>query len=407
MTSALAGKELTRALRRALQHLYDPVELRHNPLPGLLGRKPFTDPVGDFRILLINAIGALKPASTTPANSNSQRYHDLLTYRFIEQMSQKEVASDMALSLRHLQRLEGQALRALAESMASAHGISLDWAGSDIEEDGTDGFDQVQQEIDWLKKTYPLEKVALHELLRPALETLAPLFEAQDVGVRVDVPAVMPQARAHVVPLQQAMLHLAGLLAEIYSGGGLVVRGTARPGSVELTILAEAPRQKNPDLPDDLASGIALVTQVVETSGGTLAYTWVDGKFSATLALNAREDSPVVLVVDDNQDTLLLLERYLANSPYAFAATSQPVHALTLLEQLRPAIVILDVMLPEIDGWSLLAQVKQHPQGRGVPVIISTILPQEKLAAMLGADGFLKKPFTARQLLDLFEKLGI
>jgi CheY-like chemotaxis protein len=112
-----------------------------------------------------------------------------------------------------------------------------------------------------------------------------------------------------------------------------------------------------------------------------------------------------VLVVDDNQDTLLLLERYLANSPYTFVGTNQPAQVLTLLQQRSPSLVILDVMLPETDGWSLLAQIKQHPRGRDLPIAISTILPQEKLAHALGADAFLQKPFTAQQLLDLIKQL--
>lgn len=405
MTFLLSGHDLTRALRRALQYLYDPVELRHNPLPALLGIPPFDDPVAGLRGLLVDSVSALKPGEAAPANSNAQRYYDLLTYRFIEQMSQKEVASDMALSLRHLQRLESQALRALAEAMAAARKIELDWNGDDAEGE-PETPDQVRQEIDWLKKTYPLEKVEPRELLRPSLETLAPLFRSQSIQARADLPDDLPLVQAHVVPLQQAILHLAGLVAEIFPGGALTVRGEIQASCVALTFSAESPRQSATIFPPNLASGIALARQVVEACGGTLEASWERGKFSGRLSLNAREQNPVVLVIDDNQDTLLLLERFLANSPYTFIGASQPAQTISLLEQHRPAVILLDVMLPETDGWSLLARVKQHPQGH-VPVIISTILPQEKLASMLGADAFLQKPFTARQLLDLLQQLGI
>ena len=405
MTPPLSGPGLTRALRRALQYLYDPVELRHNPLPALLGMPPFDDPVAGLRGLLMETIAALRPVESVPANSNAQRYYDLLTYRFIEQMGQKEVASDMALSLRHLQRLESQALRALAEAMAASRRIVLDWNGDEAD-DEPDTPDQVQQEIDWLKKTYPLEKVELRELLRPARETLSPLFQAQSIHVRFDLPGDLPRVQAHIIPLQQAILHLSGLVAESFPGGTLIVQGMAQASSVGLTFSAESPRQKTAILSAELANGISLVRQVVEACGGTLDTTWEHSKFSGVLSLNAREQNPVVLVIDDNQDTLLLLERFLAHSPYTFVGANQPEQALPLLEQHRPAIVLLDVMLPETDGWSLLAQVKRHPLGN-VPVVISTILPQEKLASMLGADAFIQKPFTARQLFDLFEKLGI
>lgn len=405
MMTPLPGNALTRALRRALRHLYDPVELRHNPLPVLLGLRAFNDPVADLRTFLIAAVAALKPALNAPTYSNAQRYHDLLTFRFVEQMSQKEVASDMALSLRHLQRLEGQALRALAEALAAAHGVTLVWNGDD-DADEPEPPDQLQGEIDWLKTNYPLEKVAVRELLRPALETLAPLFQAQSMVVQVVLPEDLPPARAHVIPVQQAILHLAGLIAESFPGGALTVRGAAGPSSVMLTLAADSPRQQSSAALAELSDGITLSRQVIEACGGALDAGWGHGKFNGVLNLDAREHNPVVLVVDDNQDTLLLLERYLANSPYTFVGTNQPAQVLTLLDQRRPSLVILDVMLPETDGWSLLAQIKQHPRGRDLPIVISTILPQEKLAHALGADAFLRKPFTAQQLLDLIKQLA-
>jgi len=402
MTSPLSGIELTRALRRALLHLYDPVELRHSPLPALLELGIFNNPVVELRALLTDAVSAIKPDLNTPANSNAHRYHDLLTYRFIEQMSQKEVASDMALSLRHLQRLEGQALRALAESLAAEHSLSLDWNGADDEPEAPG---QVEQEIDWLKKTYPLEKVTLRELLNPATETLSPLFDEQKITIHVDLPDALPPARAHIVPLQQAILHLASLFAEFFPNGTLTLYGESRLPRLELTFSAESPLQTVPALPAELVNGFSLARQVVEACGGALEVDWKLGRLSGAFTLNAQEETQTVLVVDDNQDTLLLLDRYLANSPYTFIGTSQPAQVLNLLEQHRPIIIILDVMLPETDGWSLLAQVKQHPQGHNLPVIISTILPQEKLAHMLGADAFLKKPFTAQQLFVLLKQL--
>ena len=171
-------------------------------------------------------------------------------------MSQKEVASDMALSLRHLQRLEGQALRALVESLADAHGVALAWNGDDVD-DEPEPPDQLQREIDWLKSNYPLEKVDLRELLRPALETLIPLFRAQSITVQVVLPDDLPQARAHIIPVQQAILHLAGLIAESFPGGALTVRGAAHPASVTLTFAAESPQQQTSALLADLSNGIA------------------------------------------------------------------------------------------------------------------------------------------------------
>ena len=68
---------------------------------------------------------------------------------------------------------------------------------------------------------------------------------------------------------------------------------------------------------------------------------------------------------------------------------------------------MLDVMLPGIDGWELLGRLREHPRTRNVPVVISTILPQEQLALALGAAAFLRKPINRETLLSSLDRLLI
>lgn len=404
MAPSLPGDQLVHVLRRALQHLYDPVELRHSPLPSLLGMNRLSDPVGDLRNLLIAAVEALKPQANSPSQTNSQRIYDLLTFRFVEQMSQKEVASDMALSLRHFQRLEAQALSVLAETIAAQHGLVLTWSKQEQIQENTPS-DQVKQEIDWVKKSYPVERVLLTELFRPSAEILDPIFKAQKIHVDMDLPPDLPAAMAPVIPLQQGILHLAGQIAEILPNGSITVRGAEKLDRLVLTISARHHNRSLANMPAELSQAFALVGQVIDSAGGRLTVNWQPGIMDCELDLPIHNKQPLILAVDDNQDALQLVERYLTNSPYQFVGAENPGKVISQIEQLHPALIILDIMLPEIDGWSLLARIKQHPFGSDIPVIISTILPQEKLATMLGADGFLKKPFTKNQLLDLLAKL--
>ena len=111
-----------------------------------------------------------------------------------------------------------------------------------------------------------------------------------------------------------------------------------------------------------------------------------------------------MLVFDDNADTLLLMERYLSGSHYRFIGERDPLQALVLAEAHHPHVIVLDVMLPGIDGWNLLGQFKTNPNMRQIPVIVSTILPQASLAMMLGADDFLQKPFTQAQFLAVLAR---
>jgi CheY-like chemotaxis protein len=125
--------------------------------------------------------------------------------------------------------------------------------------------------------------------------------------------------------------------------------------------------------------------------------------FTANIILPTTEQIPL-LVIDDNADTLRLLERYLSGSRYRFTGTVDPQEALTLAEQLAPEIIVLDVMLPGIDGWELLGRLREHPKTAGAAIIVCTILPQEQLALALGAAEFVRKPVSRRAFLAALDQ---
>jgi CheY-like chemotaxis protein len=114
-----------------------------------------------------------------------------------------------------------------------------------------------------------------------------------------------------------------------------------------------------------------------------------------------------VLVVDDNADTLRLLQRYLSGTRYRFLGVRDPAQAVAAADMVSPAAIVLDVMLPGVDGWELLSRLREHPHTRGVPVIVCTILPQERVALMLGAAAFLRKPVSREALLVALDQLDL
>jgi CheY-like chemotaxis protein len=406
MTRSIATSDLVAPLRRVLQHLYDPAELRRSPLPGLLGIAEPVDRVSFLRNLLQKAILALAPAADVPANANSRRYYELLTYRFIEQSSQREVAADMALSMRHLQRLEAAALQLLAEQLAAQHGVLLVGRVEVVDESAfAKPSPEFQQEIDFLQKTYQLEPVILANLVSDVAITLQPLLAAQRVSLTMALADELPPVWAQEIPLQQALLHVLSLLAQLFPGGVITVNGRAQEQQVWLTVTAEdTPPLTRHSQPPELEAGLPLVNQLLGGSQAGFETSWQGGVFQAVFCLKGRALRQVT-AVDDNQDALQLFERYLAGTQYRFVGTSEPDRVLELLTEQETAVLILDVMLPHTDGWSLLAQIRQHPVGQTLRIIISTILPQERLALMLGADAFLRKPFTKEQLLALLDKL--
>jgi CheY-like chemotaxis protein len=106
---------------------------------------------------------------------------------------------------------------------------------------------------------------------------------------------------------------------------------------------------------------------------------------------------PPILVVDDNHDNAEIIRQYLEIRGYPITVAHNGDEALALFETVRPALVLLDVMMPGRDGWEVCRLMKQHPVlGRTVRVIMVTALDawdDKREALQLGADDYVEKPF--------------
>jgi len=112
-----------------------------------------------------------------------------------------------------------------------------------------------------------------------------------------------------------------------------------------------------------------------------------------------------VLVVDDNPGTRQLLQRYAASSRFQIIATDDVRQVISLAQEYQVQAIVLDVMMPEVDGWDLLSQIRHHPATQHTPIAICTILPQEQLSHLLGADAFIQKPVQQRTFLEVLDRL--
>src|ERR1700689_538242 len=106
-----------------------------------------------------------------------------------------------------------------------------------------------------------------------------------------------------------------------------------------------------------------------------------------------------VLVVDDEPSVRDVVVRYLRQEGYATLEAGDGEEARTLLERELPSLIVLDLMLPGIDGFSLCRWIRERSE---VPVIMVTALGEEsdRLTGLeLGADDYLTKPFSPRELV--------
>ena len=117
---------------------------------------------------------------------------------------------------------------------------------------------------------------------------------------------------------------------------------------------------------------------------------------------------PLVLIADDDEDILQLLAFRLERAGYETVQAQNGKQALQLALDLQPALAVLDVMMPGLDGYDVTRELRRNERTSTMPVILLTARAQASdvsrgLAA--GADDYLKKPFDAQDLKDRVERL--
>jgi CheY-like chemotaxis protein len=101
-----------------------------------------------------------------------------------------------------------------------------------------------------------------------------------------------------------------------------------------------------------------------------------------------------------------LFRRYLDGTAWQVISAGSGDQARKLLSETFPAVVILDVILPEEDGWEVLISLKSSPVTRAIPVIVCSAINEPQLMASLGAAAYLPKPVTRLSLLQALQPWG-
>jgi PAS domain S-box-containing protein len=115
-------------------------------------------------------------------------------------------------------------------------------------------------------------------------------------------------------------------------------------------------------------------------------------------------DLKTVLVVDDDPAVRDVLKRMLTKKGYQVVSIASGTQCIELAEQLRPDYITLDVEMPDMDGWSVLTALKEHPVLASIPVIMLTMVTDRDLGYALGASEYLVKPVNIDRLTAILEK---
>lgn len=401
-------KDFIEELSRALTNLYDPARLRKSWLLEVFHLSSARNPQFALNELLRKGIHALEPDRNTPRDTNAWRIYEILIKRYVEQTKQQQVAEELGFSTRQMRRHEKQAIRVLADYLWNRYGLEQELMRTQSparggEADEVEMTPSREQELAWLKESFPSEVTDIAKVINTTLRNITPLMEAYQVHVQVDLPEDRPPITAQMTPLRQAMLNL--FTAAIHSApqGRVTVKVIAEREGIVVRVQAEAEGPISEKERKQITEELEMTGRLVRLMGAQLDIQTRQQLF-AHLFLPSVEQI-AVLVVDDNTDTLRLLRRYLGGTHYQFIGASDAQQALALAEEYMPRIIVLDVMLPDVDGWELLSRMRENPRLQHTSIIVSTILPQEQVAQTLGAAAFLRKPVTRQALLAALDRL--
>ena len=115
-------------------------------------------------------------------------------------------------------------------------------------------------------------------------------------------------------------------------------------------------------------------------------------------------EKSTILVIDDDPTMHDIITRFLSKQGFNVITAGSGSEGISLAKEIQPNAITLDVMMPEIDGWSILTSLKNDPQTSHIPVIMMTIVDEKNKGYTLGATDYILKPINRQKLIQVLQK---
>ena len=281
------------------------------------------------------------------------------------------------------------------------------------------------------------------DLIQQAVEVVQPIAAKSNIEITVSTDSV--QLRADPDRLVQVMTNVLSNAVKFSSSGSKVALSARRQGSELLIRVKDEGRGIPPDKLETIFGrfqqvdasdsrerggtglGLAISRSIVLQHGGRI---WVESTLGVgstfTIALPALAEEPAaplprpmlqptaltdagvsnaVLICDDDPSTLEVLGTMLTNRGYRVILTNSGSAAIREAAKQKPGVILLDLVMPNMNGWETIAALKREPETEEIPVIIFSALSPTDEAARAGVVDWLVKPLEEIPLLDTLERV--
>jgi len=382
----------------ALSNLYDPVHLRDHPLQRELSIQPAPgESEGEaLRRLLRDAIESLAPPAGAPASGHAWLRYRVLVHHYVRCLTPDETCQELSISRASFYRRRREALDALVASLQAQRSRSGSAAFRELPSPEAGSDEKPADRARKLVATMPQTTFDLVRLTQVAERTVMPLAEEHGVAIRTHLPAGLPAAMGIEPLLRQVIV---GALAESIDA--------LRDDRLHVWLGQRGPEAwwrfqavGDPRALTRTGAGISVAFWrcLLRACRGSI---WFCYETQALyLALPLFPARPTVLVIDDEPRAVELYRRYLESADYLVVTAHNAAEAQQAIEQAPPHLVLLDIILPEEDGWVVLSDLRSNPETAPIPVIVCSVMGQADLALALGAAAVLSKPITPESLLE-------
>jgi len=282
-------------------------------------------------------------------------------------------------------------------------------------------------------------------LVRDLKHVLRPLIERKKNQLVIECPDNLGTIQADRIKVRQCLLNLLSNASKFTDQGTITLSASreARNGSdwlvfrIRDTGIGMTPEQLGKlfrafTQADDSTSrkyggtglGLALTRKFCQMMGGDVSVTSEPGKGSvfsielpavvanpaanAVMSPNAvakpRAGSDCILIIDDDPAVHQLLAAALGPEGYDLKFATNGAEGLRLARELRPAVITLDVIMPEMDGWVVLALLKDDPELATIPVIMLSVRSDQDFGFAMGVADYLQKPIDRDRLIGVLKK---
>ena len=285
-----------------------------------------------------------------------------------------------------------------------------------------------------------IESVDIQALVKEVLSIAKPLADNSENTIEVICPADINSFRSDQTKVKQCLLNLMSNASKFTSKGKLTL-SVARVGDSQVCFrvsdtgigmteeqrgrLFQAFSQADASTTKRFGGtglGLAITKHFCTMLGGDVTVESKPGKGTTFIiqlpdqavtpaaveqpapAVAAADGRATVLVVDDDPSVRGLLAKTLEKEGYRVIAAGNGVDALTLARLHRPQAITLDVLMPRMDGWSALKELKADAELRDIPVIMVSVLNERGMAIPLGAADFVTKPVDRQRLTAILRE---